>query len=194
MRKPAQRPSKAPEGIPPGLDLLLPQPCLTSSSLPREIFRDSLAAVDIPRVMREKLTRSGSLLTAGDTTLDLAPYRSVCVVAIGKASVAMSRGLSKLLEPDILVSGILVAPQDSIASVAGFRAIAAGHPLPGRRQPDCGARDTRSACHRRRAHADLFPALRWWLSLGGIAARSSRHTGRPAEPVPLACKLRSAHR
>ena len=80
--------------------------------------------------MRQKLRRSGSLLTAGETTLDLAAYRSVCAVAIGKASVTMARGLTKLLEPDVLVGGILVAPHDSIAAVPDFRAIGAGHPLP----------------------------------------------------------------
>lgn len=107
-----------------------------------EIFRDALAAVDIPRAMRQKLTRSGSRLTAGETSLDLAAYRSIQAIAIGKASVAMARGLTELLAPDIPLTGILVAPHDSIAphgaavpakaivEVPGFRSIGAGHPLP----------------------------------------------------------------
>ena len=180
MRKPAQRPSKAPEGIPAGLDSHVPDLKLIA----REIFRDSLAAVDIPRVMREKLTRSGSLLTAGNTTLDLAPYRSVCVVAIGKASVAMSRGLSKLLEPDILVSGILVAPQDSIASVAGFRAIAAGHPL-----PDAGSLTAARAILDLLAGADAHTLIFFLLSGGGSAL-----VELPRDPRVTLADLRDLYR
>jgi glycerate 2-kinase len=96
----------------------------------REIFRDALAAIDIPRAMRQKITRSGSHLTTGETTLDLTAYHSICAVAIGKASVAMARGLTELLAPDVPVTGVLVAPHDSIADVPGFRSIGAGHPLP----------------------------------------------------------------
>lgn len=150
----------------------------------REIFRDSLAAVDIPRVMREKLKRSGSLLTAGDMTLDLAPYHSVCVVAIGKASVAMSRGLSKLLEPDILVSGVLVAPQDSIADVPGFRAIGAGHPL-----PNAGSLTAARTILELLAAADAHTLIFFLLSGGGSAL-----VELPLDPGVTLADLRELYR
>ena len=96
----------------------------------RDIFRDALAAVDIPTAMSRKLTRHGASLTAGDTTLNLSDYDSFLAIAIGKAAVPMARGLAALLAPDIAPTGILVAPHDSLAEVPGFRAIGAGHPLP----------------------------------------------------------------
>jgi glycerate 2-kinase len=142
----------------------------------REIFRDALAAVDIPRAMRQKLTRSGPLLTAGETTLDLAAYRSVLAVAIGKASLAMARGLAGLLAPDIPITGILVAPHDSVAphdlvvppegivDVPRFRAMGAGHPL-----PDAGSLAAARAILDLLASADANTLVFFLLSGGGSA-------------------------
>ena len=96
----------------------------------QDIFREAIAAVDIPTAMSRKLTRHDATLTAGDITLDLSGYSSIRAVAIGKAAVSMSRGLVALLAPEITLNGVLVAPHDSIANVTGFRAIGAGHPLP----------------------------------------------------------------
>ena len=149
-RKPAPSASKAPE------TRSGPAPAVGASAvsdlkhIARDIFRDTLAAIDIPRAMRQKLARAGSRITAGETTLDLAAYDPVRAVAIGKAAVAMARGLAELLAPDIPVNGILVAPHDiAIAATriggAGLsrdrrRASAARRRQPGRR-----ARDSRSA-------------------------------------------------
>jgi len=105
--------------------------------LARHIFHQTLAAIDIPEVMRQKLVRNGSRLVAADSSMDLdvdlAEYRRVCAVVVGKGSVAMARGLIELLGPHAGVEGILVAPADALAAgnaVPGFRAIAAGHPVP----------------------------------------------------------------
>jgi glycerate 2-kinase len=129
-----------------------------------EIFRDALAAVDVPRAMRQKLTRSGARLTAGEATLDLAAYHSVQAVAIGKASVAKTRGLTDLLAPDIPVTGILVAPHDSIADAPGFRSIGAGHPL-----PDAGSLAAARAILDLLATADANTLVFFLLSGGGSA-------------------------
>jgi len=42
----------------------------------------------------------------------------------------MARGLVERLAPDVPVEGVLAAPHDDLADVAGFRAIGAGHPVP----------------------------------------------------------------
>ncbi len=97
------------------------------------IFRQTLAAIDIPATMERKLARSGSRITVGDATVNLAEYARIRVVAIGKASVAMARGLVELLGPDTRAEGILVAPsnaQFSENAVPGFRRMAAAHPVP----------------------------------------------------------------
>jgi glycerate 2-kinase len=129
-----------------------------------EIFRDALAEIDIPGAMRQRLARKGSHLTADETTLDLAAYGSVRAVAIGKAAVGMARGLAQLLAPDIPVTGILVAPHDSVAEVTGFRAMGAGHPL-----PDTGSLAAARAILDLLAGADARTLIFFLLSGGGSA-------------------------
>ena len=160
MPRRAQRRSKAPE----------PNTTAIASSVPdlkliaREIFRDALAASDIPGAMRQKLARAGSQLTADRLTLDLAAYSSVRAVAIGKAAVAMTRGIAELLAPDIPVTGILVAPHDSVTNVTGFRAMGAGHPL-----PDAGSLAAARAILDLLASTDARTLVFFLLSGGGSA-------------------------
>lgn len=98
--------------------------------LARDIFHETLAALDIPLTMRQKLARNGSHIRIGHTAIDLAAYDRIVVIAIGKASVAMARGFADLLALDFPFEGILVAPHESIAYVRGFRVMGAGHPIP----------------------------------------------------------------
>jgi glycerate 2-kinase len=98
--------------------------------LAREIFYETLAGIDIPLTMRQKLARTGSQIRIDDTAIDLATYDRIVVISIGKASVAMARGFADLLASDFAVEGILVAPHESMAEVQGFRAMGAGHPIP----------------------------------------------------------------
>jgi len=98
--------------------------------LAREIFHETLAALDIPLTMRQKLARTGSQIRIDDTAIDLGAYDRIVVIAIGKASVAMARGFADLLASDFAFEGILVAPHESIADVRGFRVMGAGHPIP----------------------------------------------------------------
>jgi glycerate 2-kinase len=102
--------------------------------LARAIFRDTLAAIDIPAAMERKLARDGTRIRVGDATIDLADCDRFRAIAIGKAAMPMARGLSSLLAPEITLDGIVVAPHDTLAAgtevPGGFRAIGAGHPLP----------------------------------------------------------------
>src|SRR5438309_3742678 len=98
--------------------------------LAREIFQETLAGIDIPLAMRQKLARAGSRIDFEGEIIDLAGYERIVAIAIGKASVAMARGFAELLGTDFAFEGILVAPYESVAEVAGFRAMAAGHPIP----------------------------------------------------------------
>ncbi len=95
-----------------------------------QLFRDTLAAIDIPATMRRKLAREGSHIRLSGALLDLAPFERICAVAIGKASVAMAFGLSELLSPTFRADGIVVAPSLASNVPSGFRAIVAGHPVP----------------------------------------------------------------
>jgi hydroxypyruvate reductase len=113
----------------------------TLKHIARRIFDQTLTAIDIPATMRRKLVPDGSCITANDTIFNLADYSSVYAVAIGKASPAMARGLVAIIGSGALTDAILVAPRGLLPankndllttenSVAGFRSIAAGHPLP----------------------------------------------------------------
>jgi len=94
------------------------------------IFRETLAAIDIPSAMRRKLGRTGSRIFVNGTPIDLAAFERICTVAIGKASVAMARGLAESLSPDFRSDGIVVAPIAASGLAEGFRLIVAGHPVP----------------------------------------------------------------
>jgi len=76
----------------------------------------------------------------------------------------MARGLTELLAPDIGVTGILVAPHDSIVDVPQFRAIGAGHPL-----PDAGSLAAARAILDLLADADASTLIFFLLSGGGSA-------------------------
>jgi glycerate 2-kinase len=95
-----------------------------------KIFRETLAAIDIPSAMRRKLCRTGSRIIVNDAPFDLARFERICAVAIGKASMAMARGLAESLAPDFRADGIVIAPTAASGLPEGFRAIVAGHPVP----------------------------------------------------------------
>ena len=94
------------------------------------IFRETLAAIDIPLAMRRKLCRSGSRIFVNGAPFDLAAFERICAISIGKASLATARGLAELLSPDFRAEGIVVAPTTASALPEGFREIVAGHPVP----------------------------------------------------------------
>lgn len=98
--------------------------------LAREIFQETLAGIDIPLAMRQKLAQAGSRIDFEGEIIDLAGYERIVAIAIGKASVAMARGFAELFGTNFAFEGILVTPHESVAEVAGFRAMAAGHPIP----------------------------------------------------------------
>ncbi|MGA7792199.1 MAG: DUF4147 domain-containing protein [Candidatus Acidiferrales bacterium] len=94
------------------------------------IFRETLAAIDIPLAMRRKLGRAGSRIIVNGAPIDLAAFDCICAISIGKVSVAMARGLAESLSPNFRAEGIVVAPTAASSLPEGFRAILAGHPVP----------------------------------------------------------------
>ncbi len=96
----------------------------------RQIFADTLAAIDIPAAVERKLARHGSHIHCDEATLDLAAFQRIRVVAYGKASAAMAEGLLRVLAPDFGCEGILVAPAPPASPLPGFRTFVAGHPVP----------------------------------------------------------------
>jgi glycerate 2-kinase len=98
--------------------------------LARRIFLETLAAIDIPEVMRRKLLLEGSVLRCSETAVDLRAFAKVRVIAFGKASHAMVEGLTSLLPPDVALQGIVSAPTPPTRPMPGLTYFVGGHPLP----------------------------------------------------------------
>ncbi len=96
----------------------------------RDIFSETLSALDIPATLARKLARSGSRIRCGEQTIDLAAFLRIRIVAFGKASYAMARGLLDLLAPDFVAEGVLSIPSPPPAPLPGMEIFVAGHPLP----------------------------------------------------------------
>jgi glycerate 2-kinase len=98
--------------------------------LARQIFHQTLAAIDIPAAIQRKLQLEGSVLHIENADVDMGAFERVLIVAIGKAAHAMIEGLEGLLGGDVLFTGIVVAPTSPPRAVDGMRYFAGGHPTP----------------------------------------------------------------
>ncbi|MGB7849056.1 MAG: DUF4147 domain-containing protein [Candidatus Acidiferrum sp.] len=98
----------------------------------REIFRQTLASIDIPSVMERKLLLESTRLVLPDATINLAAASRVVVVGVGKAAHAMVTGLVSLLPSSTAFEGVVAAPTKPVAPVPGLEYFVAGHPIPNR--------------------------------------------------------------
>ena len=102
----------------------------STKQIARQISLEALKSIDIAATMERKLQFEGSRLVLPDTTIDLARFSRVLVIAIGKASHAMARGLAAILPDQISPTGVVVAPTSPAAALPDFEYFLAGHPLP----------------------------------------------------------------
>jgi glycerate 2-kinase len=102
----------------------------SAKQIVREIFRQTLASIDIPTVMGRKLQLDHSHLVLPCTTVELVDTSRVVVIAIGKAAHAMVDGLTSILPPAMSIAGIVVAPTKPAAPRTGLEYFVAGHPIP----------------------------------------------------------------
>src|SRR5881397_1022189 len=98
--------------------------------LARQIFHETLAAIDIAGTMQRKLQRKGAVLMCGEMRLDLRNFEKLRVVAIGKAAHAMVEGLTQVLAPFVRMEGVVSAPTAARKPLAGMKYFMAGHPEP----------------------------------------------------------------
>jgi glycerate 2-kinase len=96
-----------------------------------DVFRHTLAAIDIPSALARRLDRRGSLISVGGSAdIDLSGFREIVAIALGKAALAMARGLHEILSPEFAPDGILVVPAAPSLSLPGWETFVGGHPLP----------------------------------------------------------------
>src|SRR5258708_5417244 len=98
--------------------------------LARQIFHETLAAIDIPATMQRKLRRKGTLLVCGETRIDLRGFEKLRVVAIGKAAHGMVEGLAQVLAPFVRLEGVVSAPTAARKPRAGMKYFVAGASVP----------------------------------------------------------------
>lgn len=96
----------------------------------RQIFHETLAAIDIPATMQRKLERHGTRVVCVEKTANLSDFEKLRVVAIGKAAHAMVEGLVAVLVPFVRFEGVVSAPTAPRKQVAGLKYFVAGHPIP----------------------------------------------------------------
>jgi len=132
--------------------------------LARDIFRETLAGVDIRRAFAEKFLVDGSRLTMDNLSIDLSDFRAIRAVALGKAATVMAKALRERLPAKIALRGVLAAPHDALAEISGFRSIGAGHPV-----PDEGSITAARAILELLADADEHTLVFFLLSGGGSA-------------------------
>jgi len=95
--------------------------------LARQVFHETIAAIDVRRAMRSKLRREPGLLMAGDMPVPI--ERPPRVVAFGKAAQSMAVTLNEILGGEI-EAGIVVAPAEPPLKVPRLQCFAGGHPYP----------------------------------------------------------------
>jgi glycerate 2-kinase len=96
----------------------------------RQIFHQTLAAINIPLNMQRKLPCKGALLHCGGTTVELSKFENICVVAIGKAAHTMVDGLKACFLCDVFFTGIVSAPTAPVSPLPGLKYFIGGHPIP----------------------------------------------------------------
>lgn len=102
----------------------------STKQIAREIFRQSLASIDIPAVMERKLAVDRSRLVLSSTIIELSAISRVVVIAIGKAAHAMANGLCSILPNGTSLTGVVAAPTSPAAPIPGLKYFVSGHPLP----------------------------------------------------------------
>src|SRR5947207_11429215 len=98
--------------------------------LARQVFHETLAAIDMAGTMQRKLQRKGAVLMCGEMRIDLRNFEKLRVVAIGKAAHAMVEGLTQVLAPFVRMEGVVSAPTAARKPLAGMKYFMAGHPEP----------------------------------------------------------------
>jgi glycerate 2-kinase len=100
-----------------------------TKQIARKIFLQTLSSIDIPSVFERKLQLERSHLILPSTAIHLTSLSRIIVIAIGKASHAMSQGLTSLF-PSGAFTGIVAAPTKPAAPVTGLEYFVCGHPIP----------------------------------------------------------------
>jgi len=102
----------------------------SGKQIARQIFQETLAALDISAVLARKLTFDRDTLLVENAAISLPHREPLYVIAIGKAAHSMVTGLRGFLSERYLFRGVVAAPTPPTGPVEGLRYFVAGHPNP----------------------------------------------------------------
>jgi glycerate 2-kinase len=98
-------------------------------NLARDIFAQTLEAIEVGTVVRRSLQLEGERLRVVDEAVELTEFASVVVIAIGKAALPMAEAAAEILGERI-TAGLIATNEHADEWPAGFRLFTGGHPLP----------------------------------------------------------------
>lgn len=107
-----------------------------------KVFASALAAVDPEAAVGAALLREGDVLTLDKRRLDLARFDQCIVLAFGKASVPMARGIASVLAGLPMVG---VVASNSPEAIDGLEVLRSSHPVPDSLSVDAARRLVESA-------------------------------------------------
>jgi hydroxypyruvate reductase len=93
-----------------------------------EILDTALRAVDSQRLLEAHLRRRGNLLETDGLQWDLSRIDSLRLLAVGKASVPMTRSALRLVEPE---EALVITHANEALEASNVTVVQASHPLPG---------------------------------------------------------------
>ncbi|MEW6716103.1 MAG: glycerate kinase [Chloroflexota bacterium] len=98
------------------------------------ILAAAIRAVEPGEAVRRSVQRADDTLTISGQTYDLSAYHRVCLLGIGKASIAMAKALTEILG-EYLTNGLVIAKHMPPVSVnhSLFTKLVGGHPVPDER-------------------------------------------------------------
>ncbi len=96
----------------------------------RRLFLETLAELALDRVIPKKVRVRDSVLEVGEERIDLAPFKKIILVALGKAAYPMTAAIKAVLEPRV-ASGVVVSSQPVPAEPLPYMLhYQGGHPYP----------------------------------------------------------------
>src|SRR5262252_6654053 len=129
-----------------------------------EIFKRTLAAIDVESVVRASVRLDDGRLLIGANEVDLSRFKRVVVIAVGKASVPMARAVEDSLGPP-LADGLVVTNAMTGRPPRSLPVMVGGHPL-----PNAGSLDAASAALKMLRANDSEETLVLFLVSGGGSA------------------------
>ena len=95
----------------------------------RRLFLSTLDELSLDRHMPQKVVCRDGVLEVGRDRIELAPFKKILAVAIGKAAFPMAREMARIVAPRLL-SGIAVSSVPPPEAQAYFITYQGGHPYP----------------------------------------------------------------